>query len=324
MRNPEQLINNGVFRQLVRRAGFLGARSVLRHTVVPLLLTPARRRTLRDRVTRYLTQYFPDFDTLEVQRRSDAFLEHYGQKLAEDCATVNLDSAAAHLRAVNEHVVFRGAQNFRRALDRGTGVLAVGAHLGSLVFGNPAFITLYLTVPPSRYPVTRICSEPDLARFPKVLQGFEDVLREYGADIAFILTHRERRPISEEMTEILAAGGLVTSNLDVLMGGGSRKEFAMFDGRARVRLPALVGAAKSALRTGATILPWVNLRTDAGFRFELEEPIGPVERLGSAVRDDHPAVEALCGKLVRILEGWIVAHPEQWAYWDRFHHRLVT
>ena len=88
-------------------------------------------------------------------------------------------------------------------------------------------------------------------------------------------------------------------------------------------LPALVGAAKMALSTGATILPWLCLRTRVGYRLEILPPLGPVKRLRQA-DETHPEVQALCGRLRAILEGWIHDQPAQWVYWDRLHKRLIS
>ena len=60
----------------------------------------------------------------EVERLRESFLDHYARKLSEDTVAVSLADAEAHLRAINGHVVIRGGDNFRRALDRGRGVLA--------------------------------------------------------------------------------------------------------------------------------------------------------------------------------------------------------
>ncbi|MFH1132832.1 MAG: hypothetical protein V1754_15975, partial [Pseudomonadota bacterium] len=196
------------------------------------------------------------------------------------------------------------------------------------VLGTTAFLSLYLTVPQELYPVTRLCAEPEAERFPSVLKNLQVVLKDYGGDVDFILTRRDNKTISTQICDTLSAGGLVTTNLDVLMGGGSRMVFPLFGGNvnqrvARVYLPALVGAAKTALRTGSTLLPWINLRTKTGFRLILEDPIGPVPCLGQSVPDDHPELLALCERLRIILERWIVQNPEQWTYWDRLHKRLV-
>ena len=161
-----------------------------------------------------------------------------------------------------------------------------------------------------------------MERYPLFLENIEQAIREYGGRGGLILTGGGFRQVATRMHEVLSGKGMVTTNLDVLMGGASEMSLSLF-GRARVRLPALVGAAKVALRTGSVVLPWVNLRSGSGFRLRLEEPIGPLPRLGREVGEDHPELTALCERLRYVLEGWITSQPEQWSYWDRFHHRLL-
>jgi len=127
--------------------------------------------------------------------------------------------------------------------------------------------------------------------------------------------------VATQMLETLQLRGVVTTNLDVLHGGTSSRVFDLL-GR-RVFLPSLVGAAKVALRTGATVLPFVTARTDEGFRVRLERPFGPVPELGSQLPGDPPELTALCERLRVLLEGWIAELPEQWVYWDRLHKRLA-
>lgn len=318
--NPEKLINNAFFRGLVRTAGFMGARRLLRQTLVPLLVPPGKRDRLLARVAGHLARNFPDRDPAWVERLTRSFWYHHGCKTAEDCVVLNLSSVDIFLRFINDLVVVRGVQNFRRAVSRQGGTLVVGSHVGAVTFGTTAFLSQYLAIPRTRYPVTRFCSEPEVARYPRVLDNLQAVLEDYGGDVRFILTQRRRRDIALEMQETLASGGLVTTNLDVLMGGASRQEFSLLQDR--VHLPALVGAARMALATGATILPWRCVRTGAGYRLELLPPIGPLDRLGQ-VDETHPAVRSLSERLRALLEGWIRDQPAQWVYWDRLHKRRV-
>jgi lauroyl/myristoyl acyltransferase len=323
MKNPERLVNNALLRGLVAQAGLLGAREIIRRSLLPLVVSPAKQRALRERVKQYLTAYFPEFDAAERERRANAYLYHFGCKFGEDCIVLNVPNVPAFIRLFNEHMVYRGAHYFREAVYRPGGVVVVGSHVGAVTLGTTGFFNLYFTVPEADYPKSRICAEPEVRRYPKVLTNLEQVIKEYHGDVEFIITHRDSRDIATEFTDVLSDGGLVTTNLDVLLGGSSQQPFSLFDGRARVYLPALMGAAKMALRSGATVLPWTNWRTRAGYRFVLEPPIGPVARLGDEAEEDHPAVLELCEQLRRILEGWIRAAPEQWVYWDRFHRRVI-
>lgn len=321
--NIARLINNAPLRALVNHTDLLASRELLRGALLQLVLPPARRRRLRARVAGHLRSCFPDQAAAVIEARAAAFLYHWSAKLTEDCLALNLGDLEQWRRAVNRHVVFSQGHNLRRALDRGAGILAVGCHAGSISFCTNALLSLLQHVPTHRWPAARICAEPEIEQFPHVLAKVEQVMREYGGDIQFIFTSWERRRVARVMTETLAGGGLVTTNLDVLMGGRSQRPFPMFDGRISIYLPALVGAARVALATGAVVLPWVNYRTAGGFFLKVEEPIGPVPRLGRSIPDDHPEALALCEQLRGHLERWIRARPEQWVYWDRFHRRLA-
>jgi len=320
---PERLASNPLLRGLVRAAGFRRARWLIQHALVPLVVTPARQRRLGALVEGQLQTFFPHLGGDEAARRARAYVANYVAKLAEDVITVNVVSVPWMLGCFDDLVAFEGRAHFGRAVRAGRGVLAVGAHLGSITFGTAALLSLHLTLAPAERPLTRLTTEPDVDRAPHVRAALGAALGGYGADIALLLTDRPGRDIAHDMAETLGAGGLVTTNLDVLRGGGSRKELRLFGGRARLTLPALVGAAKMALHAGATVLPWVNLRQGEGFRLVVAEPIGPLPRLGAAAEEGHPEVEALCERLREILEGWIAAQPEQWIYWDRLHKRLV-
>lgn len=318
--NPEPLINNPAVRGLIRVGGLAASRGLLRRLLAPVMLPAAKRRRLEARVRTYFQRYVPDPHQLSVEARVQSFFWHYGSKLAEDCITLGVPGVERFKAMIRRHVVVEGLEYFHQALDEDAGILAVGSHVGSPTFGTPALLSLFLTVPPERYRVVRFCAEPEAIRYPEVLRNVERVLQDYGGDLAFIFTQRESKSIATELSQRLAEHCLVTTNLDVLLGGASQQPFRLFD-RAWVQLPAVVGAAKAACRTGAVVLPWVNLRTATGFRLVLSPPIGPVPRLDAAATEQHPTVAQLCAQLRGILEQWIVDQPEQWFYWDRFHRR---
>jgi lauroyl/myristoyl acyltransferase len=320
---PEALINNALFRALVNNTDLLTSRELLRRALLPLALPPGKRRRLRQRVAGHLRTCFPEQSEAAIRARAEAFLFHWSAKFAEDAVALNLGGLEDWRRAVNRHVQIQAGHHLRQALDRGRGILVVGCHLGSTSFCTNALLSLFSSVPTERWPVARMCAEPEIEAFPHVKAKVEEVLRDYGGDVGFIYTGWERERIARTMTETLDGAGLVTTNIDVLMGGQSALPFSLFGARVRVYLPALVGAARAALRSGATVLPWVNHRTRAGFSIRLEQPIGPLPRLGRAIPDDHPELLALCELLRRQLERWITSCPEQWIYWDRLHHRLV-
>ena len=323
MKNPEKLINNFAFRTLVRRAGFKGARAVFAKAILPLLLPSAQKEQLRALASGHLERYFHDCDGGRPEQRVDAFMSHWAHKFAEDCVCINSTRIEQFTAAIEKLVSFEGEEHFLRAHETDAGVLAVGSHVGSVSFGTTALLYHFLDLPREEYPKIRLCSEPEVGRYPGVLRLLEEALGDFGGDVRFVFTHRQSKEIAVDLNQVLLENGFVTTNLDVLMGGGSRLEFPLF-GQARVLLPALVGAARMALRTGAVVLPWVCFRTPTGYRMVVEPTIGPVPRLGQNVPDDHPEMVTLCEQLRATLERWISAQPEQWVYWDRFHKRLVS
>ena len=321
--NPEQLINDAAFRALVNRGGFMLARKTILHTVLPLVLPRARRRELTRRVDGHFARSFPRWDEAERSARVAAFLRHWSCKFAEDCITVSVDGIERYQRWVEQHVEFQGAAHLRQALDWGAGILVVGCHVGSISFCTNALLRLFLDIPEQQWPVVRLCAEPEVERFPTVLRHVETAMNEFGGDVQFILAgdNAGGGGVATQMMETLQLRGLVTTNLDLLHGGTSARVFELL-GR-RVFLPSLVGAAKIALRTGATVLPFVTARTQEGFVVRLEPPFGPLPELEPQMSDDHPELTALCLRLRDLLEGWIAERPEQWVYWDRLHRRLA-
>lgn len=314
--NPEPLVNNALLRAAVRLLPFEQARALLRRTVVTAALPPRARARLRRRVEGHFARCFPHFAPAVRAQRARAFVQHWTSKLAEDCIALNYPSVERYRADVERLVVYEGWEQIFTALSHGRGLLLAGAHLGSVAYCTNALLAPLYTLAPARYPKVRFCSEPDVERFPRVLDHLQRALSHYGGDVRFILTKREPRLVAAEMAETLSGGGVVTTNIDVLFGGRSRRVFELFGGRARLYLPALVGAARIALQTGAVVQPWVSYRTARGFRLVLEPPLLPEGR-------GEPALERLCAQLARRLEAWITAAPQQWFYWDRFHRRLA-
>ncbi len=323
MADPSWLIQRVPVRLLVDHAGFATARAVLRHTLGHVILPPRARRALSRRVSGHLARCFPGLPTRERRRLVRGYLEHLSLRHAEDVLILALPSVARYIDLVDREVSFVGTEHWRRAMARPGGVLLVGSHVGSPALGTVALLTRYLPMAPQDRPVTRLCADPEMNRYPHVFQRIEEVWQHYEADIRLLITRRSPEIILSEMDRVLLEGGVVTTNLDVVMGGRSRRVFSLF-GRIRLRLPALVAAARTALACGATILPWVNLRLPTGFRVVIEPPLGPFPRVPrNQLVAGHPDLEALCDRLAYRLERWIAAWPAQWSYWDRLHRRLI-
>ncbi|MCU0692831.1 MAG: hypothetical protein MUF54_15640 [Polyangiaceae bacterium] len=318
-----KLLVNGATRALARNAGILGTRQVLLHSLIPLVAPPWKRRQMRQRVRGYLHRYFPEHDTRTVNLLASRYVHHWCCKHAEDVYVINVPDLHVALGEVDRFVVHEHAQRFQEALSHRRGVLAVGAHVGALTFGTVALLSRLRETTAEERGIVRICMDPELKHYPNMFAGAEQALADFGRDIRYVVTHRESRAIATDMGDALERGALVTTNLDVLVGGDNQLPLELF-GAVRVRLPALVGAAKVALRTGAVVLPWVCTRTRGGFRLRLERPLGPFPRMAAAIRDDDPELLGLTERLVDVLQGWIRWHPEQWVYWDRLNRRLAS
>ncbi len=323
MADPMRLINSLPFRLLVDHVDFMTARAVLRRTVVHAMLPPRRRLALARTVRGHLERCFPRLRRAEWARLTRRFVDHYLYRYAEDCINLGLPSVPRYIDLVARHVRFEGLEHWRAAMARPEGVLLVGSHVGSPALGTAALLTRYLDMAPAERPRTRACADPEAAQYPRVLRRLEEAWEGYQADVRLLYTRRRARDIIAEMDGTLLDGGVVSTNLDVLMGGRSTRPFPLF-GRIHVRLPALVAAARTALACGAVVLPWVNLRLPDGFRVVFEPPVGPAQPVSrDRLVETYPALEALCERLRRVLEAWISTWPEQWSYWDRLDRRLV-
>ncbi len=324
--NPERVVNNLLFRELSNRLDFIEVRELLAKTAVPLIVPPWKQRGMLRRVAGHLERCFPELSLKAREATLTSFHRHWTLKLAEDLVAMNIKGTEAHTRNIDRHVIFLGREHLFRAFEQGRGVLALYSHVGSPSFSITCFLSrLPLWRPPrERWDLIRLCAEPEVERFPFVRKTVRDAVEIHGVDLDFALKSEGRRGVATQLAETLEAGGLVTTGLDVLGGGASRRPWPMFGGRIHIFLPALVGAAKTALRAGAVILPYANYRTAHGAVIRFEPPIGPVDRLDGPVTEERPEVLELCERLRAQLEAWILEHVDQWTYWDRVHKRLCV
>jgi lauroyl/myristoyl acyltransferase len=320
--NPERLANNAAMRFLVNHTSLPLARAVLTQILARLALSPQKRGRMTKRAGQLLSEYLPELDDQQRQKCLRSLNLHWSKKLAEDVITLNLKGPARFERLFADYYVFENAERLAQAVALGRGVLLVGSHVGSISLGTTALYSLLLTIPSSSRPSIHTCTEPDLERFPTVAPSLEKAMAMYGVDASFILTSSGRSSVARQMCMHLSSGNIVTTNLDVLGGGASRQAFSFLDGRP-IFLPAAVGAAKVALSTGATVVPWLNYRTDKGYVLRLESPLGPFSRHEEPLEDDHPEVKKLSSMLAEILSNWVRSYPDQWVYWDRLHRRIA-
>ena len=321
--NLERLVSSRAMRSLVDHAELLALRETLRHTLVPLVAPPWKQAALRRKVERHLALCLPDMAASARRSCSQAYLTNWGRNLAENAIVVNVRSSASFERIVQRYVAVVGSHHVEQALATGRGVLLAGAHTGSVPLGTLGVFRVLLGLPRERRPLIRACAEPSILKFPRLVQACESALGELGLDVELLGTGRDFVRIGEQITQVLRGGGMGTTAIDVLMGGRSRRAFSVLGGP-RWRLPGLVGAARSALRAGAPLLPWSSPRVAGGYVVRIEAPIGPLPELGAAALGEPPELEPVCQRLVAHLAAWIRSHPEQWVYWDRLERRLES
>ncbi len=323
MKNPERLINNIFLRALVNHFGFKMSRFIILKGIVPSLLPEKTLDKITGQVTDYFKTFFPLFSHEEVERKVDEFLWHYKSRICEDCIALNLNLDKT-FKFIDQYTIIKGRANLLEAIDKGCGILAVGSHVGSILLGTMTLLSIYRDIPGKKNHKIKLCTEPDVPRFPATFQRIKEISRTLHLNISFINTRRYKSVVAMEMSRALNDRSFVTTNLDVLTGGGSRMQFKLFD-RILVYLPAIAGSAQLALLTGAVILPWHNVRDkDGRLILTIEEPIGPFPESGERTKDKNPQFTHLCERLRRILEGWIKENPEQWTYWDRLHLRMAA
>jgi lauroyl/myristoyl acyltransferase len=323
LKNPERFINNGILRAVANNLDFRLSQFIVLKALLPFIIPENVAAMLAQNVSCYLKEFFPFLSDEEVERKVDAFLWHYKYKFSEDCIVLNLNFDKS-LKVIEKYTAIHGKENLMKALDQGRGVLAVGSHVGSVLFGTMTFLSVFLTLEGRGFNGIKVCTEPDVIQFPSVFQRLEKAFKQYNYQFSFIITRRHKKDVAMEIANALRAGSIVTTNMDVVMGGRSRMQFRLFE-KALVYLPALAGAVKVALQTGATILPWTNIRDKGGHLIlTIEEPIIPLHHISGKIDNDDPEFIRLREKLRAILERWITDDPEQWMYWDRLHHRLIN
>ena len=302
-KNIEKLVTHPVLRGLVRWWGFRCSRFVLYHTMARILMPRKVIRRLAASARQYFAGYLEASESGTCRRRARRFIHHYRMKLCEDIVMLNLDRAAIP-GVVRAGVEFEGLDHLRRAMEAERGVLAAGAHVGSVVWCTVALVHCINAQRTTRHRVVYICTDPYAARFFPPSENQDTY--------SFIPNSLDPRQMIRRILAALNAGQIVTTNLDVMSGGASTQAFRLFE-KADVLLPAVVGAAKAAKLSKALVLPWSNRRDEHGrLVLRFEQPF---------VADAD--VEALSQRLRGLLEKWILESPEQWIYWDRFEKRLL-
>ncbi|MBN1696657.1 MAG: hypothetical protein JW881_03995 [Spirochaetales bacterium] len=331
MKHPEAFIKNRLIKAFVNHAGFDAARFILQRVIVSMIIPAAMMKKLALTIDSYFKSYIP-----RMGKGVAGYLYHFKRKLAEDIIAVNL-SFENTVNLIEKKVTIRGKENIDSALSSKKGIILLGAHFGSIILGTMSmlkacFDSASFPRPRASFPRPRasfsgrsihMCTEPDMIRFPENLKRLKEAVRVYNTALYFILTDKKGHDIAHDMINALDRGNIISTNMDVLRGGSDTYQFTLF-GKARVTLPALMGAVKVACMTEAAILPWYMVRDGGGFVLTCEAPVfaGETGDRGSS-RPQSGAHAAVAEKLRGLLEQWIIRNPEQWVYWDRFGKRLV-
>jgi lauroyl/myristoyl acyltransferase len=186
-------------------------------------------------------------------------------------------------------VKLEGEEHIRHALEKGKGVLALSAHLGSftLIGGRLAA---------SGYPFSVIIKHPADERFAKLTD-------DYRAQIGIhTISAKPRREAARGLLKALRENRIVLIIADEFKSGDVMVDFF------GTKVPAPRGPATLALRTGAVTLPmFATRRSDDSVVLKVGAPIIPIERENL---DD--GVVATTELYTRHIEAAIRSFPDQW------------
>jgi KDO2-lipid IV(A) lauroyltransferase len=186
-------------------------------------------------------------------------------------------------------VALQGEDQLRRALEKGKGVLALSAHLGS-------FTMIGARLAAGGYPFSVVVKHPNHQRFAKLTD-------DYRAQIGIhTIPAKPRREAVRGILKALRQNRIVLVIADEFKSGDQLVDFF------GMKMPAPRGPATLALRTGAMTLPMFATRQpDDSLLLSIGAPIEAV------VCDDLDAsVGATTAVYTRCIEQAIRRYPAQW------------
>ena len=186
-------------------------------------------------------------------------------------------------------VALEGEDQLRRALEKGKGVLALSAHLGS-------FTMIGARLAAAGYPFSVVVKHPKHQRFAKLTD-------DYRAQIGIhTISAKPRREAVRGILKALRNNRIVLIIADEFKSGDQLVDFF------GMKMPAPRGPATLALRTGAVTLPMFAIRQpDDSLVLSIDAPIEPV--LGD---DLEAGVSATTAVYTRCIEQAIRRYPAQW------------
>jgi KDO2-lipid IV(A) lauroyltransferase len=236
-------------------------------------------------VRRNLAFAYPDMDESQRRRLEGRVFRNYGMSLFElfQMGFMRPEDVARRMR-------FYGIENFREALLRKRGVIAVSAHLGSWELGMqalPCVFGMHLTAVAKKF------------KSNFVENWIHSVRTRFGNAILY------KKDSLADMTRILRSGGI----LAILIDMARRKDGVdvQFYGRKATATPAV---AMLALRCRAAVLPTFSLREPDGRIGVHAEPEIEMRR----TRDLRADLVTNTQRITDVVEGMVRRHPEQW-FW---------
>lgn len=186
-------------------------------------------------------------------------------------------------------VDLEGEEHIQRALEKGKGVLALSAHLGS-------FTLIGARLAASGYPFSVVVKHPADARFAKVTD-------DYRAQVGIqTISAKPRRNAVHGILKALRENRIVLVIADEFKSGDVMVDFF------GAKVPAPRGPATLALRTGAVTLPmFATRRSGDSVVLAVGAPIVPIER-----ENLDEAVVATTELYTRHIEAAIRRFPDQW------------
>ena len=242
---------------------------------------------------RNLALAFPEIGSQEREELIRGAFSHLGRVAAEFSFIPRLCEENIH-----RHVLLEGMENFRRAREKGRGVIFLTAHFGNWEWMAAAFPLF------SQHPchvVFRPLDSPFLDRMVERLRT--------STGNGTVPKQKAMGQILRLLKEGKTVGILLDQNMAWQEG-----VFVDFFGE-----PACTntGVALVALKTGAAVLPVFNIRGEDGRYRTVIEPEVPLIRTGDKKSDVLENTQ----RFTRIIEGYIRNYPNHWLW---VHQRWKT
>jgi KDO2-lipid IV(A) lauroyltransferase len=185
-------------------------------------------------------------------------------------------------------VVLEGEEHIQRALEKGKGVLALSAHLGS-------FTLIGARLAASGYPFSAVIKSPRNQRFAKLLDHYR---RQIGIHT---IAAKPRRQAVRGILQALRENRIVLIIADEFRSGDVMVDFF------GVKVPAPRGPATLALRTEAATLPMFAIRRADRIVLRVDAPLLPLRS-----DDLEASVVGTTALYTRRIEAAIREYPDQW------------